>query len=51
MVVEEILELDDTLKENLNHNKSSLKNVTYSIDEIKTRSKLPLKKFGKVKPK
>jgi len=47
MVAEEILELDDTLKENLNDNKSALKNVNYSIDEIKTRAKLPLKKFGK----
>jgi hypothetical protein len=47
MVAEEILVLDDTLKENLNDNKSALKNVNYSIDEIKTRSKLPLKKFGK----
>ena len=46
-VAEEILVLDDTLKENLNDNKSALKNVNYSIDEIKTRSKLPLKKFGK----
>jgi site-specific DNA recombinase len=46
MVAEEILELDETLKGNLNNNKTALQNVNYSIDEIKSRSKLPLRKFG-----
>ena len=47
MVADEIFEMDDTLKDNLDYKKSILSNLNYSIDEIKTRAKLPLKKFGK----
>jgi len=47
MVADEVFEMDETLKENLQNKKSVLSNINYSIDEIKTRAKLPLKKFGK----
>jgi DNA invertase Pin-like site-specific DNA recombinase len=47
MVADEVFEMDDTLKENLENKKTILSNVNFSIDEIKTRAKLPLKKFGK----
>jgi site-specific DNA recombinase len=47
MVADEVFEMDETLSENLQNKKSVLNNVNYSIDEIKTRAKLPLKKFGK----
>jgi site-specific DNA recombinase len=47
MGADEVFEMDETLKENLQNKKSILSNVNFSIDEIKTRAKLPLKKFGK----
>ena len=39
--------MDETLKENLQNKKTILSNLNFSIYEIKTRAKLPLKKFGK----
>jgi len=47
MVADEVFEMDETLKENLQNKKYILNNLNFSIDEIKTRAKLPLKKFGK----
>ena len=41
-----VIELDDILKENLEQKKRSLGSITNSIEQIRARTKLPLKKFG-----
>jgi hypothetical protein len=46
-IADEILELDETLNENLQNKKTQLKALEKSIEVIKCRSKIPLKKFGK----
>ena len=46
MVADEVFEMDDTLKKNLSNKKSMLNNVNFCIEEINTRAKLPLRKFG-----